>query len=199
MNKLKTTHIVMIGMMGAVSAVLMLLEFNVPLVPAFVKMDFSELPIILCGFMYGPVVGILTAVVKIILNFVLNGTDTMGVGEAANLIGSICYLLPAVLVYKKIKSKKGAVIGLIIGTLFTSVVIVLMNTFILFPLYAKLYGMSMEAIISMGSMVNPLVHDMFSLMLFSMFPFNLVKFGLVSVIIFLVYKKLSGVIRRYGD
>lgn len=157
------------------------------------------MPIILCGFMYGPVAGILTAVVKIILNFVLNGTDTMGVGEAANLIGSICYLLPAVLVYKKIKSKKGAVIGLIIGTLFTSVVIVLMNTFILFPLYAKLYGMSMEAIISMGSMVNPLVHDMFSLMLFSMFPFNLVKFGLVSVIIFLVYKKLSGVIRRYGD
>lgn len=105
-NKSNIKHMSMIGMMGALSTILMLFDFPVPLAPTFAKMDFSELPIILCGFMYGPLAGITTAVVKIILNFVLNGTDTMGVGELANLIGSVSYLLPSVLIYRKQKGKK---------------------------------------------------------------------------------------------
>lgn len=198
-NKSNIKHMAMIGMMGALSTILMLFDFPVPLAPTFAKMDFSELPIILYGFMYGPLAGITTAVVKIILNFVLNGTDTMGVGELANLIGSVSYLLPSVLIYRKQKGKKGAVTGLIIGTLFTSVSAIFGNMCLVFPAYAKLYGMSVDAIISMGKAVNPMVHDMFSFMLFSMFPFNLIKFGTVSIIVFFVYKKLSAVIHRYAD
>lgn len=199
-KKLTTKKMVMIGIMGAVSTILMLFEFPLPfLVPPFIKMDFSELPIILCGFMYGPLAGVFTAFIKIVLNTLLGGTNTMGVGELANFITSVAYMLPAVLIYQKMRNKKGAIIGLISGTLLTSVFAIFNNMYLMFPFYAKVYGMPIDAIVDMGSAVNPLVDDMFTLMLFSMLPFNLMKFTLVSVIIFFVYKKISVFIRKFSE
>lgn len=199
-KKLTTKKMVMIGIMGAVSTILMLFEFPLPfLVPPFIKMDFSELPIILCGFMYGPLAGFFTAFIKIVLNTLLGGTNTMGVGELANFITSVAYMLPAVLIYQKMRNKKGAIIGLMSGTLITSVFAIFNNMYLMFPFYAKVYGMPIDAIVDMGSAVNPLVDDMFTLMLFSMLPFNLMKFTLVSVIIFFVYKKISAFIRKFSE
>ena len=198
-KRLNTRQIVMIGMMGAVSAVLMLFDFRLPFAPAFAKMDFSELPIILCGFMFGPVSGILIVLVKIILNFLLHGTETMGVGELANFIGSVSYMLPAVLIYRKMRKRKGAVTGLIVATVFASGLALLTNLYLIFPIYAKMYSISLDAIVAMGNAVNPAVHDMVGLMIFSMLPFNLIKYSAVSIITLLVYKKISVVIRKYAE
>ena len=198
-KRLNTRKIVMIGMMGAISAVLMLFDFRLPFAPAFAKMDFSELPIILCGFMFEPVSGILTVLVKIILNFMLHGTETMGVGELANFIGSVSYMLPAVLIYRKMQKRKGAVTGLIVATVFASGLALLTNLYLIFPIYAKMYNISLDAIVAMGNAVNPAVHDMVGLMIFSMLPFNLIKYSAVSIITLLVYKKIAVVIRKYTE
>lgn len=198
-DKITTKKLVMIGMLGAISTVLMLIEFPMPFAPTFAKLDFSELPIILGGFMMGPFAGFMIAVIKIALNFILNGTTTMGVGELANLIGSLTYMYPAVLIYRKIRTKKGAAISLGIGTIVTSVCAIFGNMYLIFPVYAKVYGMSMDAIISMGTATNPLVTDMFTLMIFSMFPFNLVKYGLVSIITFFVYKRMIIFINKFSE
>ena len=93
--------LVLSAFMGAVSAVLMAMEFPVPLAPGFVKMDFSDLPVILGGFIMGPLAGMRIIAVKIGLSFLLKGTVTMGVGELANMIGSVSYMLPAVLLYRR--------------------------------------------------------------------------------------------------
>ena len=101
-----TRRLVLTAILGAISTLLMILEFPMPLIPPFVKMDFSELPVILGGFIMGPVDGTLIAVIKVVLNLLINGTTTAGIGELANLIYSLGYMLPAVFIYHKIKTKK---------------------------------------------------------------------------------------------
>lgn len=188
-NRFSARKITMIGMFGAISAILMLLEFPIPFSPTFVKMDFSDLPVILGGYMMGPLAGFMIILIKIVLNFILNGTVTMGIGELANMICSISYMLPAVLIYRKLKTKKGAVISLLAATFIVSFAAIAANLFLTFPAYAKLMGMKMETIIAMGTATNPLVKDMFSLMICSMLPFNLFKYAVVSVITFYLYKR----------
>ena len=87
-SRYATKQIILVGLFGALSTILMLLEFSLPFIPPFVKMDFSELPVILGGYLLGPLYGAYIAIVKVALNFVLNGTTTFGIGETVNLIGS---------------------------------------------------------------------------------------------------------------
>ena len=186
-----TRNMVMIALFGAVSLVLMLVDFPLPFAPSFLKFDFADLPAILGTFMMGPVEGILICVVKLLLKLAVKGSETAFVGEFANLIAGAAYMLPAALVYHFKKGKSGAVLSLAVGTLVVSVFGIFSNMFIMFPAYSKLYGLPMEVIIGMGTAVNPHITNMFTLMLFAVFPFNLVKYGIVSVITFFVYKRLK--------
>lgn len=198
-SKISAKEITMIGMLGAISAILMILEFPVLLAPGFIKMDFSDLPVILGGYLLGPLAGTMIVLVKIIMNFILNGTETMGIGELANMLGSLSYMLPAVWIYRKKKCKKSAVKSLIAGTLTVSVAITLANYFFIFPAYASLFGLSMESIVAMGKSANPYVTDVFTLMVCSILPFNLFKYGCVSTLTFLIYKKMGSLMRRFWD
>ena len=191
----RTKIIAVTGMLGALSSVLMLFELPIPLVPSFIKMDFSELPIIIAGFLYGPLYGSAAALIKILLHLVMKGTSTGGVGELANLAGSLAYMLPAALIYQHRKSRSAAILGLAVGTVITSIVMVLLNTYVTFPLYIRVFGMTEEVIIGMGHAVNPLVNDMLTMMLCSVLPFNLFKYGVVSLITVLVYKRLSVILK----
>ncbi len=190
-SMVRTRKMVMVGMLGAISTILMYFDFPVPLAPGFIKMDFSELPVIIGGFLLGPVSGAAVAFLKVLLRFILKGTDTMGVGEFSNLLGSLAYVLPAALFYKHLKTRRSAEYGLLAGTVTTSIVMVLANAAFVFPLYIKLFGMTADAIVKMGSAVNPLVNNMFTLMVFSILPFNLFKYGVISILTLLVYKKIS--------
>lgn len=195
-RRMKTKKLVLVAMLGAISAVLMLIEMSVPLVLPFIKMDFSELPIILGGFILGPGAGAGIIVIKILLNFVFNGSTTAGVGEVANFVLSISYMLPSVLIYQRKKTRKWAALSMVIGTVTASIVSVFMNTYVMFPVYGAAFHMPMEEIVAIGMAVNPAVHDLLTLMLFSVFPFNLFKYGVVSVLTFFVYKRLAGFIRN---
>lgn len=196
-NKNATKKLVLTGVLGAISGILMILEFPLPFIPPFIKMDFSELPVILGGFIMGPVNGSLVSLIKILINLALNGTTTFGIGETANFLYSVGYMLPAVIIYHKIKTKKGAVISLAVGTVITSILAVIINTTITFPVYGKLMGLDIDAIVGMSATTNPYVKDSITLMLFSIFPFNMFKYGLTSVFTFTLYKKLSSVIKNF--
>lgn len=196
-NKRQTKRLVLTALLGAISTLLMILEFPIPLVPPFIKMDFSELPVILGGFILGPADGALVALIKIVLRILIRGTDTAFIGELANLTYSLGYMLPAVLIYQKLRTKKGAAISLITGTVITSIIAVAMNIFVIFPLYAKLMGLDIATIVSMGANSNPLVKNLTGLMIFAILPFNLFKYSITSVISFLLYKKLSTAIKNH--
>lgn len=194
-SSINVRTIAFIGMLGALSTVLMMFNFPLPFAPSFLKMDIAELPGLFAGFFLGPVAGALVVVVKILLKLAIQGTDTAFVGEFSNLTGSIVFICSAALIYKKIHTKKGALISMIVSSLLVSVLFIFINAYVMFPLYVRLYGMPMEAIIGMGSAVNPLVKDEVTLMLFGVFPFNLVKHGVTSLITYLVYKKCANALR----
>ena len=189
-------QIAFVGMLGALSFVLYLLRFPMPfLAPSFMEMDFSELPALFAGFFLGPLPGLAVVLVKVILKAVIQGSQTAYVGDFSNLVMSSIFILSAAVFYKKNRTKKGAVIAMVIATLAVSVAAVFLNLFVMFPLYSRLYGMPMEAIVGMGTTVNPLIKNEFTMMVFAVFPFNFVKHALTSLITFLLYKRVANALR----
>ena len=188
--------IAFVAMLGAVSAVLMTIGIPIPFAPTFLRFDISELPALFAGFFLGPVSGCAVIVVKNILKLVIQGTETAYVGELMNVVGSICFMLPAALIYRVRHTRQGALIALVTACLVACVAAHLLNVYVAFPMYATLYGMPMEAIVAMGSAVNPLVHDSFTLMLFGVLPFNIMKHGVTALVTYLVYKRCGNALRR---
>lgn len=196
---LNTNNLVLIAMFGAVAAILMAFEVSVPIVPEFIKLDFSDLPTVLGTFIMGPVEGVLIATVKILLKLLFKGTSTAYVGDFANWLFAVAYVLSAALVYHFKKGKAGAALALAVATLFTSLVAVVCNVTFIFPAYSELFGAPMEAIIGMGTKINSHIDSLWTMMWYSIFPFNLIKYGASSVLTFFVYKRLKRVILSFEE
>ena len=140
--------------------------------------------------------GVWIELIKNVLNIAVEGTTTGGIGELTNfLIGSV-FAYTCGYIYEKNKTFKNAVLSLVIGVLIMTTFATLNNYFIMFPLYAKVFGLDLENLIAMGSKVNGLVVDYKTLMLYAVVPFNLLKGTIVSVITLLVYKKVSPILHR---
>lgn len=194
-SRMRVKKIAFIGLMGAVSAVLMLLRFPIPFMPPFLSFDLSGVMEMMGGLMFGPLEALCIIVVKILLQLVMQGSMSLGTGELQNFILSSAYVLPAVLIYHRKKTKKSAIVGMTVSSIVVAVVAVIKNLYLIIPFYVKLFGMSMDDIISMCSAVNPAMKDTMSLVIFGLVPFNLIKYGATSVVTFIIYKRLSGVIR----
>ena len=194
-KKNKTRNMVSIAMLSAVAVVLMLFEFPLPFLPPFYKIDASELPVIIGAFAMGPWAGALIELIKILLNLLLDGTTTAFVGEFANFLIGCSYVVPASLVYYYRKSKKNAVLGLVLGTVTCAVVGCLLNAYLLLPAYSKAFHMDIEALIAMGTAANKAIDSMFTFVLFATAPLNILKCGLVSVFTMLIYKPISRILK----
>ena len=191
----KVKKIAFIGLMGAVSAVLMLFRFPIPFMPPFLSFDLSGLMEMLGGFMFGPMAAACIIVVKILLQLVMQGSFSLGTGELQNLILSCSYVLPALIIYHRNKTNKMAITGMAVSTIFVSVMAVFTNLYLIIPFYVKLFGMSMDDIITMCRTVNPAMKNVTTMAVFGLLPFNLIKYGVTSLVTFIVYKRLSRVIK----
>lgn len=196
-TRIRVREMTFISLMGALSAVLMLFRFPLPFLPPFMSFDFSAIVEMIGGFMFGPVAAFLIIILKILLQLVMQGSKSVGTGELQNLILSCAYVLPAVLLYCTKKSKKRAIAGMGVGTVTVSIAAILSNIYLIIPFYAKLYGMKMEDIVAMCAAVNPAVKDTFSMVLLGIVPFNIIKYGVCSVLTLLVYKHLSRPIKSF--
>ena len=188
---LTTKNLTMIAMLSAIAAVLMIFEIQLPFSPSFVKFDFSDLPVMLGGFLIGPFAGGIIAFMKILLHFLLNGTTSFFVGDLSNLLLTLSFVLPASFIYQQKKTKKTAIQGLLVSIICTSLLAIIFNLFLIFPLYLKVLNLKMVDLINMIHVVNPLVKDVFTMIVFSLLPFNFFKYSIVSMITMLSYKKLS--------
>ncbi|MBZ2174871.1 ECF transporter S component [Schnuerera sp. xch1] len=189
-----TRTLVKVSILGAIAFLLMLFEFPLWFAPVFLELDFSDVPALIGSFAVGPVAGILVQLVKNILNLVLQGTDTAGVGELANFAVGSMFAFTAGLVYHRKKTFKNAIIGMIIGIITMTISISLVNYYVMIPLYAKLFGWPLEQIVAMGTAVNKYVVDFKTLILFAVVPFNIVKGILVTLATTLLYKKVSPIL-----
>lgn len=187
--------IVQIGMLGAVSVILMMFEIPLWFAPSFYKMDLSEVPVLIGSFALGPVAGALIELVKIILHLVFKGTTTAGVGDFANFLIGCAFVVPAGIIYRRKKSRKSALIGMTVGGIFMIAVGCVLNAFVLLPVYGKAFGLPMEALIGMGTAVNPAITNLATFAVLAVAPFNLLKAVLVSVITLLLYKYISPILK----
>lgn len=188
--------LVQIAMLAAVATVLMLVEFPLPFIaPPFYEMDFSEVPVLVGAFAMGPLAGAIIELIKILLNFVLNGTVTAGVGELANFLIGCAMVVPAGIIYRRSKTRKNAIIGMAVGVICMAVAGCVLNGAVLLPAYGKAFGMPTEAFVEMGSAIFPVINNIFTFCLFCVVPFNLIKGVVVSVMTLLLYKYISRLLK----
>ena len=192
-----TRKLAMIGMFSAIAMILHVLDFPIFFAPSFYKMDFSELPILVGSFAFGPVAGVMMEFVKILLKLCVKGTSTAFIGDLANFVVGCSLILPASAVYSFKKTKKSAMIACVIGTLFMTIFGTAFNAVYLLPAFSKFYGMPLDTILAMGTEVNPLAKEgsIVSFVAACVAPMNLIKGTLVSVVTLLIYKPLSPIIK----
>ena len=192
---MKVKTIAFVGLMGAVSAVLMLFRFPIPFMPPFMSFDLSGLMEMMGGFMFGPFAAVCIIIVKILLQLVIQGSFSLGTGELQGFILSCSYVLPALLIYHRHKTKKMAAAGMAVGTVVVSVVAVFTNLYMIIPFYANLSGMTMNDFVGMCTAVNPGLQIVAHNAVVGILPFNLIKAGVNSVVTFIVYKRLSKLVK----
>lgn len=196
MTNKKLSTLVKISILSAMGLILMfILEFPLPVFPDFLKFDFSEVPVLLGTFALGPVAGVIIEFIKNLIHMFLK-PSTMGIGELANFIVGSSMVVAAGLLYKRGKTRKSALLGLGAGILVMTVVAAVTNYFVLLPLYESVLGFKISMIVDMSSKVNPSIKDINTLIIYSIVPFNLLKGAIVSLITFLMYKKVSPILHK---
>ncbi len=184
-------YIAVTAMCAALAGLLMLLEIPVFFAPGFYKVDLSELPVLFCGFCLGPVAGVICEFLKVVIKLVLKGSATAFVGDFANFAVGCSMVLPASIVYHLRKTRRGAVVAMVVGTLCMTVFGSAFNAFYLLPKFSQLFGLPMDIIIDMGHSANPAIGSVGTLVLFAVAPLNLLKGAVVSLLTFLLYKRVS--------
>ena len=188
----KARRVSIIGICSALAAVLHMLDFPLLfLAPEFYKLDFSELPVMLCGIYLGPSAAVACEGIKILLKLLLKGTSTAFVGDFANFAVGCSLVLPAVIIYHIHKSRKSAIAGLMIGTAVLTLFGSAFNAIYLLPKFSQLYGLPLETIIAMGSKINPAIADLPSFVMLAVAPLNLIKGAMISVLTMLLYKRVA--------
>lgn len=192
-----TRKMAMIGMFSAIAMILHLFDFPIPFAPPFYKLDFSELPILIGTFAFGPAAGVMMEFLKILLKLCIKGTSTAFVGDLANFMVGCSFIIPASAIYAFRKNKKSALIACVVGTFVLTVFGTAFNAVYLIPAFSKLYGMPLEQILAMGVKVNPLVKEgsIVSFVVACVAPMNLIKGACASVVTLLIYKPLSPIIK----
>ena len=188
----KARRISIVAVCSAIAAVLHMLDFPLLfLAPEFYKLDFSELPVMLCGFYLGPSAAVACEAVKILLKLLLKGTSTAFVGDFANFAVGCSLVLPAVIVYHTKKSRASALWGLALGTVVLTVFGSAFNAIYLLPKFSQLFGLPLDSIIAMGGKINGSITSLQTFVLLAVAPLNLIKGVAISVLTLLLYKRVA--------
>lgn len=179
------------AMLAAVAGVLMSLEFSVPMMPPFYKVDFSDVPSVIAVFLMGPVSGICVEVIKLLIKLITVGTNTMYVGELANLIAAFLFVWPLWFLYQKLgANRKAAVEALLLSIVIRTACACFINTNITLPLYAKAMSLPLDEVIRMVASVNPAIKDLNGFIILATIPFNVLKVGLNYIVGQLLFVRL---------
>lgn len=175
-----TSSMVKIGMLSGLGMVLMLLDFPLPIFPSFLKFDLSDAPAVIGAFAMGPAAGFMIELLKNLLKIMVR-SDTGGVGELANFLVGIAYVLPLAFIYKKWPNKKGVLWGSILAIFSGAFFAGVLNYLVFIPAYAVVLGYPVEAFIKIAAKINASVVDLRTLVLFAIIPFNLLKGVVIAV------------------
>lgn len=191
------------AMLAALAGVLMSMEFSIPMMPMFYKIDFSDVPSVIALFAFGPLSAIVVEIIKVLIKLITVGSNTAYVGEFANLIGIVLYIVPIWFIFQKMKyTKKAARVSLAVSLPVRIAVSCCINAFITLPLYAKAINLPLNQVIQTVAKMNPSITNLFTFIVLATVPFNLIKVGLNYIIGYILYDRLAAVHifeRRFSD
>lgn len=190
-----TKSIAKIGVLSAIAYVLMFISIPLPIFPSFLKIDFSDIPAIFGGIALGPMAGFLIVVIKNFLQAITAST-TGGVGEFANILIGGSYVLIICSCYKSFRNLKAILVGGLLGMVVMTIVGCIMNYYVMIPLYSTVYGLPLDAIIQMGSVINPKVTNLSSFVIWMIAPFNILKASLMTAVTLPLFKKMERLISK---
>lgn len=182
-----------IAILGALAGVLMFLDFPIGIAPDFYKLDLANIPCLISSFAMGPIPGVLTVVLKILIKLILKGSRTVGIGEIADFVISGVFCLSAAIIYQHNKSKHNAIKAMMVSTLLTVIVAVIMNYYVLLPFYSQF--LSLEGIIAAGAAIFSSIHTKWDFVLTCVLLFNVIKFIITDFITLIIYKKISPLLK----
>ncbi|HCB95196.1 MAG TPA: ECF transporter S component, partial [Ruminococcus sp.] len=190
-----TRKMVLTAMMSAVAIVIYYLDFPVPFMPGFIKLDLSNVISLVAGFSMGPVAGVTVCLIKNLVHLVIKGFGTtMGIGDIFDFVTSAVFALTAGLIYLKNKTRKGAVISCLIGVVVFTLISLPLNYFIVYPIYFKAYG-GEQAILGAYKAIRPETDSIFEALCIFNLPFTFVKGVLCALVTMVIYKPLSPIIK----
>ncbi len=181
-----------VAVFGAISTILYIVpvfQIQLPFVPTFLQLHFDEIPAFIAGFAYGPLTGFFVLVIKTLIKLPLS--ETLGVGELSDLVFSTAFVVPAALIYKKMRNMKGVALGFAVSTFLQVVVATVLNVYAMLPFYMYVMGFSSQSLLKACQMVNPAITDLgWTYALYAIVPLNLIKDAAVIVVTFLVYRSI---------
>ena len=190
-SKWSIQTLVYTGMLAAIAGALMSLEFSVPMMPPFYKVDFSDIPSIMALFLFGPASAAWVEIIKLLIKLITVGTNTMYVGELSNLLGVALFIIPLWVIYNKMGKNRGAAItGLSVSIAVRTAFACFTNAFITLPLYAGAMGLSLDNVIATVSSVNPAITNLTTFIVLATIPFNILKLGLNYFVGYLLFNRL---------
>lgn len=190
-----TRKLVVMSMLSAIATVVYYLDFPVPLMPSFIKLDLSNVISLLASFALGPVEGVIVCFVKNLIQLIIKGAGTtMGIGNIFDFVTSAAFCFTAGLIYKRVKTFKGALIACITGALTFTIVALPLNYFIVYPIYFKAFG-GEAAVLGAYQQINSSVETTFQALCLFNVPFCIVKGALCAAVTMLIYKPLSPVLK----
>ncbi|WP_099205994.1 ECF transporter S component [Scatolibacter rhodanostii] len=190
-KRVNVRKLAVVAVLGAVASVLMFLEFSIPIVPSFLKLDFSELPALIAAFAFGPLSGVAVCLIKNVVNLLFS--SSFGVGSIANFLIGAVFVWTAGFIYQKGKNRKSAMIGVLVGSIIMGVASLFVNYYIVYPIYAQL--MTMEKIIQAYQVIYPGVKNLWQALLIFNLPFTIIKGFINAGLTFMLYKKLSPILK----
>jgi riboflavin transporter len=186
MKNKKLQSMIAIGMLSSISFILMLFNFPLPALPAFLKVDFSDVPALIAAITMGPVAGVLVALFKNVLDWLFAGSQTgVPVGHMANFATSILFITPVYLIYRKFSNKKGIAFGLAMGTLSMAIGMSLLNYFVFLPMYTYFLNFPAET-----------GNALFKSIVLGILPFKLIKGLLLTAVVLFMFSSLQSWIEK---
>ena len=190
-NNIKVKNLVLISILGVMSFLLMFFDFPLPIAPTFYKMDFASVPILIGGFMMGPIAGLSIEIIRSILKIFILSSSTYYIGELSGFIVNASFVLTAATIYKYSKSKYRLSISLFAGSIAFSIIAALSNYYLIIPFYVSAFNYKIDDIVYLGKLIYPFVDNLFSFIIIIVIPFNLVKSIAQAIIAGIVSKRLK--------
>ncbi|WEG11988.1 ECF transporter S component [Pullulanibacillus sp. KACC 23026] len=180
-----------VAFLAAISFLIMLVQFPLPLFPSFLQFDLSDIPAIIGAIIFGPLAGIAIEAIKNLLHWLIIGSPTgVPVGEIANFIAGAIFIYVTTYFYRRKRTTGRLALGMAVGTIIMTVLMSIANYFIIFPSYALFLGFSVDTAVKLASAANHSIHNLLTLIVLGVLPYNIIKGIFVIIVAVPIYTRL---------